>query len=583
MGYDIQRKKLGREPCWILELDIDKCGNTYGVAPCTASIPDTGDAKCYNTRVTCQDVPNYNRQIKTYRYSSLELDSEMVSIPSIKDVSFTSTQIDPGRSLGIRASVVVTLQDESWGDLDTDPYVTERDYIPKNQGTYWGKFLARNPYYQNRMMRVRSGYLGDSIDTANFQTRLYLIDRIEGPNAKGVVKIYGVDVLRLIDDKKSQAPFVSNGVLSAAIIAGDISLTLSPVGIGDLEYPDSGVAAMGEEIVNFSRTGDVVTLNLRGAYNTQDIDHDEGETFQLCKVYDDVNLTDVLYDLITTYGFVDPAFIDKAQWDLEAATWLSGHQLNAIISEPTGINALVNEIIASCLCYIWWDDIAQLVQFRAIRPEDPAVPSRILNDDNSFIADSLQITEDPSQRISQVWCYYSRKNPLLKMDELRNWAIVRAGVDADAESDDEYGEQRIKKIFCRFFSNENQSQAVVLAARMLARYRDNPRTFKFKLDAKDADIVVGDVVNVSSKSLQSVTGAALTTPMQILKRTESKAGTIFDFEVTDSFFEGRYAYIMADDTPDYLDASAAQRNKGLFICDSITLKMPNGDPPYKII
>ena len=39
------------------ELDLPRCANTYGVSPCTAAL--SGDSKCFNSRVTCQDVPNF--------------------------------------------------------------------------------------------------------------------------------------------------------------------------------------------------------------------------------------------------------------------------------------------------------------------------------------------------------------------------------------------------------------------------------------------------------------------------------------------------------------------------------------------
>jgi len=48
---------VGREPVQILDIVTPKCVNTYGVAPCTATL--TGDQKCMNTRATCNDVVNY--------------------------------------------------------------------------------------------------------------------------------------------------------------------------------------------------------------------------------------------------------------------------------------------------------------------------------------------------------------------------------------------------------------------------------------------------------------------------------------------------------------------------------------------
>jgi len=52
--------EVGREPIQIVRLRLPKCANTHGVLPCTAT--QTGDAKCYNTRATCNDPQNYRSQ-----------------------------------------------------------------------------------------------------------------------------------------------------------------------------------------------------------------------------------------------------------------------------------------------------------------------------------------------------------------------------------------------------------------------------------------------------------------------------------------------------------------------------------------
>ncbi len=51
---------VGREPIQIVRLRLPKCANTHGTAPCTAT--QTGDAKCFNTRATCNDPQNYRSQ-----------------------------------------------------------------------------------------------------------------------------------------------------------------------------------------------------------------------------------------------------------------------------------------------------------------------------------------------------------------------------------------------------------------------------------------------------------------------------------------------------------------------------------------
>lgn len=49
-----------RETITIVELEQDQCRLIYGESPCAAALGTTGERKCYNTRSTCQDRPNYD-------------------------------------------------------------------------------------------------------------------------------------------------------------------------------------------------------------------------------------------------------------------------------------------------------------------------------------------------------------------------------------------------------------------------------------------------------------------------------------------------------------------------------------------
>jgi len=66
MTYDTSRIDDKRIPVTVCELTLDFCANTYGVAPCTAS--GAVGTECYNTYETCQDIPNYIKTTKTYRF-----------------------------------------------------------------------------------------------------------------------------------------------------------------------------------------------------------------------------------------------------------------------------------------------------------------------------------------------------------------------------------------------------------------------------------------------------------------------------------------------------------------------------------
>ena len=112
MSYAEQAAKPGRQPIFVLEIDVDRCTRTYGVAPCTASGPAA--TKCFNTLGTCQDPTNYNKGVMTYRFASLRIDGlqevgHPPTFPTLVDVSTTPTRLSIGESIGFRSSLSATM------------------------------------------------------------------------------------------------------------------------------------------------------------------------------------------------------------------------------------------------------------------------------------------------------------------------------------------------------------------------------------------------------------------------------------------------------------------------------------------
>lgn len=498
-----------------IEIDLLRCVRTYGVAPCTAAIGVTGDRKCFNTRKTCQDLPNYSDAVETIRFSigAQYQPFEIESIQNIKTVNYTPSIINLGESIGARSKLVVTFGDHPTPDTGPggDPYPESRPYIAYDQGTFWGKFKARQPYLKGRTLRWFNGQVGDTIET--MEARTFIIDSVEGPNVNGQFTITAKDPLKLIDDKEAQAPVLSKGLLSAAISSGASSLTLSPAGIGNSEYPSSGLASIGgNEIVSYTRAGDVMTIT-RAQLNTAAQAHDEDDRVQVVIEYNGVDPGDIIYDLMTNYGSLPASFINLDNWSNETSDYL-GRVYTGYIAEPTAVVNLVNEILQQSAMSIWWDELVQLVRLQVLR--DISQESLIVNDD-LMLAGSFTQKDQPKKRVSQVWTYFGQINPLEAQDEAKNYRSTLATVNL--ESEENHGSPSIKTIFCRWIPQFGRTTAERLNNLLLGRYSEPPRLITFDI-LRDSGVqvpVLGNGYNVQSFINQNDIGEIAQIPTQTTK------------------------------------------------------------------
>lgn len=185
MTFSTEAAKAARKPFVIVELDLDTCAESYGVSPCTAA----GMNKCFNTFATCDDTANFNRSIKTYSYSDIALLGE--GIPALVDSVDTAPTEISRKGMAVRANCTVRLNDTRDNDTFTDPYLSTRNYIASDQGTYWGKWLARNVHYYRRTMRIKYGFLEEDDSLTSVETYTYLIDQITRDSRTGKVTIRG--------------------------------------------------------------------------------------------------------------------------------------------------------------------------------------------------------------------------------------------------------------------------------------------------------------------------------------------------------------------------------------------------------
>ncbi len=241
-----------------LRVDMDASGSGviryYSIA--IGNLDTSVQRKCYNTLGTCQDRARFTDAGVTVRFAvdTGYLPNTIDAIPCILTIDSSPATINPGVDMGKRASVRVMMADHEDSDtgLHGDPYLTSRTHDPYTTGTFFGKFRTRHPFLRGRDLRVITGEVGQAIDAMEIQH--YVIDSFDGPLSDGTYTIIAKDPIKLADAERAQAPLPSTGFLSVGITDSDTEITLLPAGIGNDEYPTSGIIGLGgAEICTFTR------------------------------------------------------------------------------------------------------------------------------------------------------------------------------------------------------------------------------------------------------------------------------------------------------------------------------------------
>ncbi len=585
---------FGKRPLTIVEIDLPYCTRTYGSSPCTAILGGTGRAKCFNSLFTCQDEANYNEGVLTVSFvENIDGIPDLPGVyPCLVSVSSRPGEInlsgmsDNSTALGVRARVTFTLRNSRDNDSYMDKYHAERisgaalasgiGYNPLNRGHYLSRLFARFPYFLGIPVRVKRGYVGD--DVALMPTEHYIMTEVVGPNSAGEYTVTAKDVLDLAENEKAVCPAPSSGKLLTDITATATSFVITPEGIGDGEYPASGVLAIGNEIMNFTRIGDTFTV-VRGQEGSEAAAHSGLDNVQLCAVFDGETLNQVAEILLTQYAEVPAAVIPSATWQAENDRWYSGFTVKrVIIPKVTGVKKLLEEL-CNLGVLLFWNPVDQLIEFKVNSPLDIGQTYYSINDDESLLQGTTEISIDQTQRISALWFFHGVRDWFAEMDTSSNFTKLALAPVAK----NYYRQPAYKEIYTRWFGRGGDDATVsVIAERLTARFKTPPQVATGQLDVKDRPhIQLGSRILFESYLLENVDGAVMAIPMQVnyVEYTENRV----KFSAETFRTEGRFGYWLDEATApaDYTSATPAQREAGMFWGDEAQPGMPDGSPNYK--
>lgn len=581
------------EPVQIVEVWQPRCALRFGTAPCVATTDD--GPRCYNTWGTCLDRAHYAgtgsiawrfckpRQALVPLYERTGEAIKTNALPMLQSVSVRSSKINVGsirdgeKPLGVTGSCRIVLKDAPWDDAVGDYYRTLRTV---SGGHFWAKWLARNPFFANMRIRIYEGYHGQAL--SEMQQRLYILDNVSGPDSNGTVTLEAVDPLRLTDDKRALFPRETDMRLSGALTATATTVTIQAGAVADLTDTFGNTPAkyliIGSEVIRYtghSGADGVWTLSgvARGQLGTTASTHSDGDAAQRVGRYNAMDAWDIAYDLAINHTDVPADLIDKDQWDDEAGVYLQGYSFSRTVTKPTAVNVLLGELMRDATFYIWWDERAQKIPLKAVRPEQS---ERTITDNTDIVAGSIALDREPDERISRVFVYFGQVDPT-KGDDPTNFRQMRGRVDAEVENEAAGAEVRSKTIYSKWI--ESDTQATELTTRLLNRFGYTPRYFTVTLC--DDTFRIGGVINVTSRVDVDTEGQPKTRRWQVIAAEQVKAGEAIEYQLQEFIYQAsRYGVWMAEDATDYADATPEQRDLGGMWWTDEEGKMPDGTQGY---
>jgi hypothetical protein len=261
----------------------------------------------------------------------------------------------------------------------------------------------------------------------------------------------------------------------------------------------------------------------RGALNTTAASQSLNARVQRVLAYIDTPFSDIIYDLLTVWGEIPAGFITKPDWDAEFDEWRSLYRFTGYVTEPTDVDRLVGELCQQGLANVWWDERVQKIIFRAQRPN---FAPRTLTQEGDIVADSFVVTENPKDRCSQVYVYFNPRSPVLNLTDKNSFANAEAFIDVDKER--QYGETKVKEIFCRWVPTNVIART--LGQAYLLRFRDVRKEISFTLTAKDiTDAWTGTVLQLRHFLLADFTGLERVSPWIITSAETVEQGALYRF------------------------------------------------------
>lgn len=573
---------------WGLQASINRPSEYVATGATAIGLPDAVDfriieagGECYNTFGSCQDTANFIPGVVAHKYCSIGAPvpvNEQIR-PYIESIDSAPTEINLERGFSPRGQVSITLRDDPTEDVEGDPYIATR--LVEAGGSHFSRLLRRLPHYVGRPVRFKTAYLTDGWDDSKFKTEHYIVERIDPPDSDALVRMIVKDATKLAD--REELPKPTSGRLISALAADGLIAAMEP-GDGD-SYPASGFIRIADEVIeyesNVSNNLSWTDTSFRSKFNTTAIEHKVDSGVQLCQVWQNERISQVLEDLLVAAG-IPLANIDTAGFLSEDDLWLgSSFLVSAQLVKPSKIGNLIADLVSQIGSYMWWDRDAQLVRFKVIAPIPPNVSNvTVITDEANIVERSIKVERLDELRITRTAIYYDLISATANRRKASSYLVVEVSVDLDAEGPNEYNEIRSDTIYSQWFGSENTNAVRASVNRRLSRLRDAPQRYFLSIDSKDVDdsfgvnVRTGGFVDLTTKKIVGLDGNPEVKRALVTKYKESNGKINIRARATD--LNRRFGFISPSGAGDYpLDPEYAHISDGV-------LNFLDGTGPYLI-
>jgi hypothetical protein len=486
-------------------------------------------------------------------------------------------------AFGVSQTCTVVMPDFVWDDAWGDFYKGLRGALAKRM--FWAVWTARNQFFGGMELVIYDGYVGDTL--AAMRQRLYMLDGVDGPDGSGKVTLRGVSPLMLADAKRSLFPPAMTMTLVEEVALDTMVIRVTTEAETDLSR-EMGISSykvlkIGSEMIAYSG----YTVVSPGVYDVAVLVRGEGATtiataavnarVQRVGFFEDVETWRCGQYLLGEWTPVTAARINAAMWEDEGSTYLPIFRSRVYVDVPSPVVGLMGEICQQGMFGVWYDEYAQLVQMRAVRPPRGAVLS--LTGATGILADTAVMRREPESLLTRVLVYYGPRDVLkLGAGNEANYLNISGQIETFNEAEQAAGGPRVLQIFARWVQTEAHAYQII--SRILMRYRDVPRFLSVHVSAKDRTLTIGDVCEVLTREIVTTEGALLPERWEVISWREVRAGEVYFLDLQTFQLVGRFGNWMADGSPDYDVATEAERATGAWWSDDDGL-MGDGTPGYQ--